>query len=135
MNLGGIINALGGISGIEADCVQLASAFGNNGLQDMVAKLQASGLDSTVQSWVDNGANLPISSEQLHNALGSDAVGQLAGALKIDPSQVAAVLPHIVDHMTPDGAVPQTHVGGLLDQLGGAGALNNLIAGLVNKPA
>lgn len=129
----GIVNSLGGVSGIETDCVQLASAFGNNGLQDLVSKLQASGLDNVAQSWINNGANLPISAEQLHDAIGPDMVGNLAKALHIDPSQVSAVLPHIVNHMTPDGQVPQTHVGSLIDQLGGAGALNSLIGNLVNR--
>ncbi len=129
----GIVNSLGGVSGIETDCVQLASAFGNNGLQDLVSKLQASGLDNVAQSWVNNGANLPISADQLQQAVGPAMVGNIANALHIDPSQVSAVLPHVVDHLTPDGQVPQTHVGGLLDQLGGSGALNSLIGNLINR--
>ena len=68
--------------------------------------------------------------------LGSDAVGQLAQKAGLSGDQVsgilAAVLPHLVNHATPNGEVPadgKLDVGGLLGSLGGLGGL----AGLFGK--
>ena len=81
----------------------------HGGLQGIVAQFQQQGLGPTIQSWVGNGENLPISPEQIHQALGSDTVQQLAAKLGIPPDQLAAklseILPQAIDKMTPEGKV------------------------------
>ena len=51
------------------------------------------------------------------NALGSDKIQEIAAKLGITDSAVssglAALLPQVIDKLTPDGVVPE---GGLLDQ-------------------
>jgi uncharacterized protein YidB (DUF937 family) len=82
----------------------------HGGLQGIVAQFQQQGLGPTIQSWVGTGENLPISPEQIHQALGSDTVQQLAAKLGIPPDQLAAklseILPQAIDKMTPEGKVP-----------------------------
>jgi uncharacterized protein YidB (DUF937 family) len=82
----------------------------HGGLQGIVAQFQQQGLGPTIQSWVGTGENLPISPEQVHRALGSDTIQQLAAKLGIPPDQLAAklseVLPQAIDKMTPGGKVP-----------------------------
>ncbi|WEN13615.1 YidB family protein [Rhodanobacter sp. AS-Z3] len=93
------------------------------GVQGLIGMLQQHGLGGAVQSWVGTGTNQPVSGDQLGQALQSGGLGALvqeaAGKLGVDPSVVlgglSQVLPHAVDHMTPDGNVPAAAQGGGFD--------------------
>lgn len=67
-------------------------------------------MGDVIGSWVGTGANQPISPDTLQNVLGSDTVTSLANKAGVDPSTasnlLAQVLPHLVNHATPDGNVP-----------------------------
>ena len=95
------------------------------GLAGLLGTLEKGGLGDIAQSWVGKGANLPVSGEALQQALGGDAIGQIAGQLGLDSGaasgMLAQVLPGLIDKMTPDGALPQG---------GGADAGDLLQAGL-----
>ena len=77
---------------------------GISGLQRM---FQEKGLGGIVSSWIGTGQNLPISADQLNSVLHCDALNQVASKFGIDPnslqSMMTQVLPHVVDHMTPNG--------------------------------
>ncbi len=85
----------------------------NGGLPGLLSKFQQSGLGAHAESWVSSGANLPISADQLHQVLGSDAVASIASKLGMDHAQVsgglAQLLPQLVNQMTPNGSVPANH--------------------------
>jgi uncharacterized protein YidB (DUF937 family) len=101
------------------------------GVQGLADKLQQHGLGDAVQSWIGSGANQAISADQLSQALqksGLDTVvNNAAGKLGVDPGQLlgqlAQVLPHAVDHATPDGQLPT----------GGGGFDLSLLGGLAEK--
>lgn len=84
------------------------------GVQGLVNLLQQHGLGDAVQSWVGTGSNQPVSGDQLGDALHKGGMGSLvqdaAAKLGVDPSAVldglSNILPHAVDHLTPDGQVP-----------------------------
>lgn len=82
-------------------------AGGLNGLLD---KFKASGLDDQAASWVGKGENMPVSGDHVHQALGGDFISQIASKLGVDPSMasggLAQLLPQLIDKVTPDGAVP-----------------------------
>ena len=93
--------------------VVLSEVLGNGsqgGLNAIVAKLEQAGFGDQVKSWIGNGQNLPITAEQLQQALGSDTVKQLAARFNIPFDQLARVLaqqlPQAVDHASPDGRLP-----------------------------
>jgi uncharacterized protein YidB (DUF937 family) len=69
------------------------------------------GLGDIVNSWIGTGQNLSISSEQIQQALGSDKIKQLAAGAGISSdtvgSQLASLLPAIIDKLTPNGQIPQ----------------------------
>jgi uncharacterized protein YidB (DUF937 family) len=94
-----------------------------NGLTGLLEQLAASGLGPQVQSWLGSGANLPVSGDQIQQALGPEKIQQLAQQYGIDASSVAAVIAHVmpgaVDHLTPNGQVPPAN--------GIAGALSGLL--------
>ena len=79
------------------------------GLQAMVDKLSASGLDEKVKSWVSTGANLPVTADEIKKALSPQELDMLALKTKLSVEEVtshlAAALPHIVDKLTPDGKI------------------------------
>jgi uncharacterized protein YidB (DUF937 family) len=116
---------LGGQEGAQGDGSMIAMAGQliqrAGGVQGLLAMLQQHGLGDAAQSWVGTGANQPVSGEQLGQALQNGGLGtvvqEMAGKLGVDPSQVlgqlSSVLPHAVDHLTPNGQVPdQAQTGG-----------------------
>ena len=106
-------------------------------LQGLVGTFQQAGLGEVVASWIGRGENLPISAEQLQQVLGSEQVQALAAQFGIDPSQAAsqlsALLPGLVDGLTPEGRLPEAGalgagLGGMLGQ-GVEGLLGGLLGG------
>ncbi len=81
------------------------------GLQGVVQSFHDKGLGSLMSAWVSTGPNPPMTSDQVHQALGSDKVKELAAAAGISPdvasSAIAQLLPRIVDKLTPNGQVPE----------------------------
>ena len=84
---------------------------GPGGISGLVQKFQAGGFGHLVQSWVSTGANQLITPEQLQQVLGSEKVKQIATRLGLDPNvvsqRIATILPEVVNHLTPNGQVPQ----------------------------
>ena len=84
------------------------------GLAGLVELFQKNGLGDIVNSWVGTGKNLPISPEQIQQGLGGDLLRQLAsqGGLSTEAvgSQLASLLPALIDKLTPGGKIPDSHV-------------------------
>ena len=94
----------------------MAQGGQGGGLADLVSRLQQGGLGDVVGSWVGTGQNLPVSADQLGGALGADVISHLTQHTGMNSSellgQLAHMLPQVVDHLTPNGQLPQ---GGGLD--------------------
>jgi uncharacterized protein YidB (DUF937 family) len=77
----------------------------------LLQQLQQSGLGAEVASWLGNGANLPISVDQIKNALGDQRLRQLAMQLGLPVDQLleqlSQHLPGAVDHMSPHGTLEE----------------------------
>lgn len=80
------------------------------GLGSLVQRFQQSGHGDIINSWIGPGQNRAITPEQLHQALGPEAVNnlsQLTGAAPHDlVSELSRILPSVVDRLTPQGRVP-----------------------------
>jgi uncharacterized protein YidB (DUF937 family) len=76
-------------------------------LQGLVDQLQKGGLNEQVSSWLSSGANLPVNGEQIHAALGTEQVKQLAEKLGLPVDATLKILseklPETVDRASPDG--------------------------------
>ena len=118
---GGLASVLGGL---------LADNSEQGGLGGLVEKFKQGGMGDQVNSWIGNGQNLPISAEQISQILGSDTVRNIATQLGIDPDQAAqqlsAMLPGLIDKLTPNGEAP---VGGL----GNSGDLMGMLGGFLGR--
>ncbi len=83
----------------------------DGGLQGLVNQFASKGLGDIVQSWVGTGQNLPISRDQIQQALGSGPIGEIAQKLGISPEQASAQLaewlPKAVDTATPNGRIEE----------------------------
>jgi uncharacterized protein YidB (DUF937 family) len=81
------------------------------GVSGLAHQFTANGLGDIVHSWISTGQNLPISPEQLQSVLGSEQVQTIAAKAGISPEAanagLAKILPQLVDHLTPNGEVPQ----------------------------
>ncbi|HVZ30047.1 MAG TPA: YidB family protein [Asticcacaulis sp.] len=132
--LDGVINALGGQSGIAGDIEAIAGHFGGAGVQTIVTQFEQGGMGTVIQSWISSGVNLPISQDQLQAVLGSDAVTKMSAALGIDPSQLSNALPEVINHLTPNGQLPAGGIGDELTQALSSGSLGNILSGFM-KPA
>ncbi|MFN0038146.1 MAG: YidB family protein [Burkholderiales bacterium] len=132
--LGGLLNKAGQQSGsnVQAQILQAVlgmlagsgkqgTGAGIGGLAGLVGMLQQGGVGKQVESWISTGANLPVTGDQLKGALGNDLVANLARQFGLTPDaasgHLAQILPEVVNHVTPDGNVPQPDA--LADQLGG----------------
>jgi uncharacterized protein YidB (DUF937 family) len=77
----------------------------------LLQQLQQSGLGPQVASWLGNGANLPVSVDQLKDALGDQHLRQLATQLGLPVDQLLGQLsqhlPGAVDHMSPHGTLEE----------------------------
>ncbi len=82
----------------------------HGGLAGLVQQFTTGGLGQVIQSWISTGPNLPVNPAQLAQALGP-RLQQMAAALGTDPGalsgQLAKILPEVVNHVTPNGQVPQ----------------------------
>jgi len=76
----------------------------------LLQSFEQQGLGGAVASWVGNGPNQPVSAQAVQNVLGNDAIGGIASKLGISPqiagTAVSAMLPGLIDHLTPNGQMP-----------------------------
>jgi uncharacterized protein YidB (DUF937 family) len=102
------------------------SVGGIGGLGGLVGAFQKKGLGDMVASWISTGPNPPVTANQVTDVLGSDVVKQFAAKAGVSGSEagglLASLLPAVVDHLTPNGKVPESNalestLGGLLSQL------------------
>ena len=100
----------GGQSGMLEHLLALVNDPQSGGLSGLIQKFNEKGLGDLVSSWISTGKNLPISADQIKNALGSDTIKNLAAKLNLgeqDASKsLADLLPQLLDKLTPDGTVP-----------------------------
>lgn len=98
------------VPGLLSQLLGSAEGSGAGGLPGIIAMFEQAGLGQQVQSWVGNGNNLAITAEHVIAAIPPDQLNAMADKVGLPHDQVAAVLaqvlPHAVDHATPDGQVP-----------------------------
>ncbi len=66
------------------------------GLQDTLETLAANGLSAHVSSWLSNNPNLPVSADQIRDALGSEQVQRMANATGLP---IGDFLQHLAQHL------------------------------------
>ena len=96
-------------AGMGQTGTQGANVGSAGGLGSLISMFEGAGLGNVVQSWIGNGPNSPVSTNDLQNVFGDQIPGmaQKAGMNQGDfLSQLSQHLPNAVNGMTPDGQVP-----------------------------
>jgi uncharacterized protein YidB (DUF937 family) len=122
--VGGMMGGQGGQNPLlQAVAGLLGKDSGIGGLAGLVQAFQKNGLGEIVNSWVSTGQNLPATPSQIEQGLGSDLLSRLAGKAGLSSSaassQLAGLLPDLIDKLTPNGKV----------EAGGLDQLMNLVQG------
>jgi uncharacterized protein YidB (DUF937 family) len=101
---------LGGVFGAGATTLLNSFIEQQGGLQNVVSQFEKNGFGDTMKSWISQGQNLPITADQIRQALGSDKVKDLAAKMGLPADKIADLLaqhlPQAVDKATPDGKLP-----------------------------
>jgi uncharacterized protein YidB (DUF937 family) len=107
--LGSVLQNASQAQGLQSGLTDLLNQAG--GIQGLAEKFQRGGLGEIVSSWIGTGANEPISGEQLREVIGTEAIGTMASKLGFDSNQTASelakLLPAVIDKLTPNGQVPE----------------------------
>ena len=111
---------LGGLTGVNDSPLRgvLMNVLGQGGSQTgaagglggLLSSFEKAGLGHIAQSWIGNGPNQPVSPQQLQTVFGEDQVQTMSRQSGMAPhdflSQLSQHLPRVVDHMTPNGQMP-----------------------------
>jgi len=80
------------------------------GLGGLLEQFRQNGFEQAINSWIGTGQNHAISPNQLRQAIGQDAVDDLAQQTGLPHddllSQLSKILPGVVDKLTPNGQLP-----------------------------
>ncbi len=103
-------SVLGGSAGQSPIARSVLDMLGQGGgLGGLVQAFKQKGLGDIVGSWVGTGQNLPVSPQQIQQALGPQ-VAQLAAQHGITADaatgMLSKILPGLVDQLTPNGQLP-----------------------------
>ena len=109
-------NALSGESNQPGGLVEMALNLIKNpdegGIQGLVDKFKGIGLGDAISSWIGTGANQAISGDQLANVFGMDKIQEITGKLGVSGSEasskLAALVPQLIDRLTPGGNLPSS---------------------------
>ncbi len=107
------------------------------GLASILAGMQNSGssdLLSLATSWLGNGANAPVSGNQLAQIFGQDQISAFAQKLGISQEEAVsglqATVPEVVDKASPNGTID---LNAMLDSIGGIQGAMNIASQLFAK--
>jgi uncharacterized protein YidB (DUF937 family) len=80
------------------------------GLGGLVDSFRKAGLGEKADSWIGTGQNSPVSEPEVEKGVGGDMIDELARQTGLSREELlkrlAAVLPNVVDQMTPSGRLP-----------------------------
>ena len=93
----GELGALGGLASL-------------GGLGALLHRFQQNGFGNEVQSWVGTGENQPIEPQALSQVFDNDELSLSAAQAGVSEDEarvgLSQLLPHVVDHLTPQGQLP-----------------------------
>ena len=82
----------------------------NGGLGGVLQKFQHKGYSQQAASWVSTGPNEALESQAVTDVVGTDELSRLSQQLGVSQEEVSSgmgqILPEMVNHLTPQGGVP-----------------------------
>ncbi len=102
------------LGGLEAQAGQHAALYEevaglvtqSGGVNGLVQQFEQKGLGELISGWVGNGANPPITAQQIIQVVGQDKITEIASKVGLSEQQVTdgitQLLPVIINHLTPN---------------------------------
>jgi uncharacterized protein YidB (DUF937 family) len=122
LDIGGLTSALSGLLGG-------GSSGGSFDPSTLLSKMDSAGLGTIAQSWLGDGSNTQISSDQVTKLLGPDKISEFASKLGVTKEEAAGglsdALPNMIDKASSGGS--------LLDSIGGVSGAMGLAGKLFGK--
>lgn len=131
---GGAIGGSGGLASILPVLLPLllqmfgsGGSGGQTGMHKLLDNMHANGLGDVADSWVSGAPAKSITPAQAKQIVGPEKVKELSAQSGLPANEVAqglsALLPNLVNHLTPNGQVPpagqvQSAITGILGSLG-----------------
>ena len=79
-------------------------------ISSLLAQAEQAGLDDKVKSWIGDGHNLPISTDELRSLLSNQQVQAMVDKTGLPAATILPVLAHLlpeaVNTQTPQGTIP-----------------------------
>jgi len=96
----------------------LSGGDGQSNLDGIITAMQGKGLKSIAESWLGDGANADISTDQVRDVVGSGRIATMATQLNTDEGSLLDglkdALPQIIDKSSSGGSLLDS-AGGLMD--------------------
>jgi uncharacterized protein YidB (DUF937 family) len=118
------------VSGLAAKDAQHAALYEevaklvteSGGVTGLAQQFQQKGLDGVISGWIGNGANPPITGDQIVQVLGPDKITEIASKVGLNEQEVSEgiskLMPLMVNHLTPNGTAQDSAAGELEGALG-----------------
>ncbi len=110
--LGGLLGG-GGRGGNPLVGMLLPAVTGmlaGGGLSKLMSGMQAAGLEDKAKSWISHGENASISADEVKKVVDPSHIADVAQKAGVSHDEAAALiaqaLPAVVNHVTPDGTLP-----------------------------
>lgn len=102
---------------LQAALSLIADNGQTGGLNGLVERFQSVGLGNVISSWIGSGTHVPITPEQIEQALGQGHLQQISEETGFGQQEVAEqlseMLPDLVDKLTPAGHIPKGGLGNM----------------------
>jgi len=122
LDIGNLTSALSGLSGGDR-------SKGGFDLGSLLSKMDSGGLGNIAKSWLGDGNNEAISSDQISSLLGADKISEFASKLGLSNEEAAGGLSEALPQMIDKGSSG----GSLLDSIGGISGAMGLASKLFGK--
>lgn len=110
--LGSLLGGAGGGSPLATLLPVVTGMLAGGGLSKILGGMQSAGLGDKAKSWVASGANQPISADEVKQVVDPTHIAEVAQKAGVSHDEaaglIAQALPAVVNHVTPDGHVPDT---------------------------
>jgi uncharacterized protein YidB (DUF937 family) len=109
--LGGLLGGSGGSNQIVGMLLPaVAGMLAGGGLSKLMSGMQSAGLEDKAKSWISGGENHAISPDEVKQVVDPAKIAEVAQQAGVSHDEAAALiakaLPAVVDHVTPDGTLP-----------------------------
>ena len=100
----------------------LGALAGMGGLGALLGRFQQNGYADQAQSWVSTGENQPIPPEAVSQVFDHNELSEIASQAGVSEEEartgLSALLPQVVDYLTPQGQLPDAdQLGSRVDQI------------------